>query len=244
VWGITEALMPPRLKVHPMGERGIRLIWLSDLHCSRINSPKRIRKIVRIIQRASPDAVILGGDYVDRGLSYVEPCISILQALKPAAALLGNHDVQTKGGKNPRLLTVQTLESYGIRVLYNSACLLECGGYTLQLIGTGDCRRDIAYTAHIRREARADAALLLAHNPDALPAAAGNLDFDLALCGHTHGGQVSFFGKPLVTHTKHKQISRGFSFFRGKPVIVSHGTGTTILPLRFFSVPSVEVIDL
>ena len=89
------------------------------------------------------------------------------------------------------------------------------------------------------------ACLLLAHNPDSLPHVP--LSVDLALCGHTHGGQIRLPGwGPVFTSSEHGQ--RFASGWVEEPGValgyVSRGLGTVILPARLNCAAELAVFDL
>lgn len=245
IWGICEARFILKVRHHRIGTRGIRIAYLSDLHCGFFFSPKRLEKVIQRVQELSPDLVLLGGDYVEGGPTYARECLEALSRLSPAAAVLGNHDIQDSRKGSAREAAAAVCRSLGIPLLYNSCITVQVKGITLQIAGPADARRDTAYLGHIRRDPSADIMILLSHNPDFIPSGAQHLDFDLALCGHTHGGQITLFGRPLTTHSKYrKELGRGLCRWKGKPVVVSCGLGTTIMPLRFFASPSIETADL
>ncbi len=245
VWGIAEARFVLRISRHRLGNRGLRVVFISDVHCGFWMPPGRLKRVIDRISNLSPDMVLLGGDYIERGTRYVLPCLKALSALQPAAAVLGNHDIKPSGGIIPRDAVLDAMEAFGIPVLCNSSMTIRSGNLTIQIAGAADAGRDIAYLGHISRDEHADLMILLSHNPDFIPTGSGHLDFDIAVCGHTHGGQITLFGRPVTTHSIYRrELGRGLCRWRGKPVVVSNGIGTTILPMRFFAVPSIEVIEL
>jgi predicted MPP superfamily phosphohydrolase len=72
--------------------------------------------------------------------------------------------------------------------------------------------------------------------------------FDLALCGHTHGGQMALpGGTPIVTSggSLSRKYSRGrYDLASGGKLIVSVGLGCSLLPLRTFADPEIVVCDV
>ncbi len=105
---------------------------------------------------------------------------------------------------------VDILTRAGIPCLINQCRSLTMRGRKLQLIGLGDlwsamCAPQIAFA---QTPTRADATrIVLNHNPDAKELLREH-DWDLMLCGHTHGGQVRlpFLGVPLAPVTDKRYI--------------------------------------
>jgi len=66
------------------------------------------------------------------------------------------------------------------------------------------------------------------------------------LSGHTHGGQVTFFGlwAPYVPSVYGQKYLTGIVETSGIKVLVSNGVGTSALPVRFFARPQFNVIIL
>ena len=68
---------------------------------------------------------------------------------------------------------------------------------------------------------------------------------DLALAGHTHGGQVSLFHKYAFAHfSKYgNRFLTGLKYnSKGIPVIISNGIGTSLKDIRLFT-PS-EIVQI
>jgi predicted MPP superfamily phosphohydrolase len=99
--------------------------------------------------------------------------------------------------------------------------------------------------AAVRDEAAAR--IVLMHAPSGL-LDIGDRRFDVAMCGHTHGGQVALpDGRPLLV--AHGQLSRRFSAGRydlgdGRTLLVSRGLGCTIVPVRLNAQAAVTICTL
>ena len=87
--------------------------------------------------------------------------------------------------------------------------------------------------------------ILLSHNPDYVEKL-NNYKIDLMLSGHTHGGQVTFFGlwTPFIPSAYGDKYRTGIINTKYTELIVSNGTGTVIKPLRFCARPQILVIYL
>jgi predicted MPP superfamily phosphohydrolase len=85
------------------------------------------------------------------------------------------------------------------------------------------------------------------HSPSSLLDIGTQL-FDLALCGHTHGGQIALPGGiPIVVPggALCRRYSRGrFELPGGRTLLVSTGVGLTGLPVRLFADPEILVCDV
>ena len=68
---------------------------------------------------------------------------------------------------------------------------------------------------------------------------------DLILAGHTHGGQVSFpiIGAPVVPSEYGAKFARRVIKETDNLMIITKGIGTSILPIRFGSIPEIVVIN-
>ena len=98
----------------------------------------------------------------------------------------------------------------------------------------------------------ADYVIYAPHAPDALEDAYNvqrDPFFDLALCGHTHGGQVTLLG--FAPYTASRRGLRYGNHYRsgeieehGVTVLVSNGVGTTWLPLRLGARAQYHLITL
>jgi uncharacterized protein len=93
----------------------------------------------------------------------------------------------------------------------------------------------------------ADYRLVISHAPDFIDAL--TTPIDLALAGHTHGGQVvlPLFGPPTTAIRLPRKYAGGLNDFNGTPIHVSRGIGMERgfdIPVRFLCPPEIGIIDL
>jgi uncharacterized protein len=134
----------------------------------------------------------------------------------------------------------------GITYIGNKGLWIQDGGAKIRIGGVGDFNNgnqiQSATTAAARPE---DFVMLVSHNPDYFPEV-DKSKVDVVLSGHTHGGQVTFFGfwAPF-THSIYGQKYRtGVQKYGNTTLVVSNGIGTVILPVRFFARPQIIVLEL
>ena len=87
-----------------------------------------------------------------------------------------------------------------------------------------------------------DFVILVTHNPDYVEEISTN-KVDLVFAGHTHGGQVTFFGlwAPLIPSQYGQKYRTGLLSVGEMRVIVTNGIGTITPPVRFFARPQIVV---
>lgn len=256
---VTRQVRRPGLAA---GLDGLRLAHLSDLHASHIVDREWIRAAVDRANALEPDLACLTGDFVYGSAQWAEACAQELSRLKApggAFAVLGNHDIW-----NGAEQVVEALRRSGIHVLRNQAIRLEVRGAGLWILGVDDpglsclggaggweaMRAAWEPAARFVRDALAAAApgeacLLLVHNPDFMEMLADD-PVDLALAGHTHGGQVALplVGPPLLPSCFGSRYAADLVASAGGPVYVSRGVGLIEPAVRWNCPPEVALLTL
>ena len=230
----------------------LRVALLADLHVgSPWNGTDRLETIVRRVNAAHPDLVLMLGDYVSRGVpgghlvypETIEAIVRDLEAPLGVYAVLGNHDL----GWNGRRIT-RALERAGIVVLYDRAVRIDPGDGRrppFWIAGVSDWVRGDHDVAGTLAQVTDDApVLLITHNPDLFPEVPARVA--LSIAAHTHGGQVRipFLGPPVVPSDYGQKYAAGIVVEAGRTLYVATGVGTSILPVRFLVPPEVPFLTL
>jgi predicted MPP superfamily phosphohydrolase len=222
----------------------LRIAYASDFHAGPTTDPATLRAGCAALRAAAPDVLLLGGDFVTVVPSEIEWLAHELGSI-PAPlgrfAVLGNHDWCSDVSH-----IIRTLEAAGIRVLINRNVRLGHPFQQVWICGLDDHESGRPDAG----SALADAdgfRIVLMHAPSGL-LDLGKERFDLALCGHTHGGQIALPGGiPIVV--PHGRLSRKYPHGRfdlggGRTLVVSVGLGCVVLPLRVFARPEIVVCHL
>ena len=229
----------------------LRIAFAADLHAGPTTDPRLIRSAVDAIRDAKPDIILLGGDFVAFDADDVDDLAPILPELRAPLgvhAVLGNHDLDTDGAR-----VSAVLRDAGVHLLTNRALRLPAPHDDVWLFGLDDpiIGHPRAETAFDAADADADPApgvrIVLMHAPDGL-IAIGDRAFDLALCGHTHGGQIALpWGTPIFVPRGRlsRRFARGVHELRnGGRLLVTNGVGCTTLPVRLFARPEVHLVTI
>jgi len=221
---------------------GLKIVFATDFHIAPYGWEKwRLNRVMETINKQNANLVILGGDYVNRHnqKSTMPPSeiAAKLQEIKaPKVAVLGNHDAYY--GKTE----VKTaLESAAIPVLDNNRTKINLQGKEVYIAGVSDYDTDKPDMAKALENTKSPL-IFVTHSPDVFPSLKG--EADIAFAGHTHGGQIvlPFWGALVINTDSGRKYTYGLFEEYGKPLIVSSGLGTSILPLRFNNRPEIVVV--
>ena len=222
----------------------LRIAYASDFHAGPTTDPALLAAACTALSDARPDLLLLGGDFVELDAA-AAPGLARLLSEIPAPlgrfAVLGNHDWWSSPGQ-----IVDALTTAGIDVLINGNIRLPAPFDDVWICGLDDHTAGRPDAAAALEDAEGMRVVLM-HSPSGL-LDLGSHRFDLALCGHTHGGQIAFpKGIPLVV--AHGALSRRHSRGRfdlegGGTLIVSVGLGCSLLPFRTFTHPEIVVCEL
>jgi predicted MPP superfamily phosphohydrolase len=245
-----------RLPGLPAAFDGFRIAQLSDIHLDEFTEPFFLRHAIDRINRLTPDAVFLTGDYVTHGLGPQKfargaawQCANLLRELKcrQVYAVLGNHDVMVGAEHVTAALTAN-----GISVLRNACLPLERVDGRIWLAGLDDpvCGRpnpELAIPASIRNVPD-EPILLMCHAPDYadyLRVHPAGQAVALMLSGHTHGGQIRLplLGALSVPPLGEKYIEGSFRI-GDLQLYVNRGLGTVGVPFRFDCPPEITLHTL
>jgi uncharacterized protein len=237
-----------RLKIRiddlPPALEGLRILHLSDLHLRPRWLPA-YDVLANRLRAEPPDLILITGDLVEAQMDHrqtlptLRRLIRRLTARLGACAILGNHDGDLLG---PRLL------EWGVHVLDGRMARLQSREATLEILGLPGVHRidlDREWLKAIPPRRRSLPRIVLSHYPDSARQLQ-DLECDVILAGHTHGGQVCLPGGiPIITHDSlPRRMARGVHVVGDKLLVVHRGFGFANLPVRLFCPPEVIEIEL
>ena len=217
---------------------GLRVGLITDVHHSASVSAEDVTRAVELLRAATPDLIVLGGDYVTLGnRAYVDAVAELLSPLAGAPlgafAVLGNHD-------DDRDMPA-ALEKRQFAVLKDQRTRITVRHEPLDLVGIRFWTRRPEHLTPIFQGAGPNT-ILLAHDPRRLQHAA-QLNVPLVLSGHTHGGQVLLPGVGAIAKTNFPTLG-GLARAQNTSLFVSRGVGTVYVPVRINCPPDVAVLTL
>lgn len=229
----------------PAAFDGFRIAFATDFHYESKFDSKRLPSLVQALQSLQADVLLLGGDYRGRNRGDVNTLFTALSSVKTpygTYAVMGNHE----RGVNDSLVQA-AMQATGVKLLEHRVDTLLKNDERLLICGIRNpfdlVRNGISPTLQLQSH---DFVVMLTHTPDYVE----DVDVsntDLALAGHTHGGQVSLFKRWTPAHfSKYgNRFLTGLKYnSQGIPVIISNGLGTSRKDVRLFTPSEIVLVVL
>ncbi|TSO26100.1 metallophosphoesterase [Lactobacillus sp. LL6] len=231
------------------GSRPLKIVQFSDVHVKSNFTYHDLDKIVKKINDQNPDVVIYSGDLYDHYDKYNDDQHVIEELKKIKAnyvklAVFGNHD---------RSFPAQyqnIINSSGFTLLQNQNYYLTTkNGSKVLFTGLDDWILGNSYIPANNNISNIKYKILLSHEPEQVLNYIG-FNYDIALTGHSHGGQINIPGINYEilhrTHHSTKYVNGIYSLPNSniKKMYVNSGIGTTQLNARFGVIPKISVFYL
>lgn len=241
---VTDHRLNPEVAV---ARNSLKIVQISDLHLKKFND--RAQKIADKVNQLHSNIILLTGDSIDKveQLRGFEQFLSQLDLQTTKYAILGNWEYWA----GVDLTALKKLYStYNCRLLVNETTLYKQGDRQLLITGIDDLAGTPNLLASLQNIKPYPNHLLLAHSPAYRDAFSpdelkilSKYQPQYMLSGHTHGGQLAFFGfVPLRPPNSGNYVS---GWYRGSPIslYVSRGLGVSVLPARIGTVPEISYFE-
>jgi len=227
-----------RFKELPPLFDGFTILHISDMHVDM--NEGAMRRLIELVDGMQYDLCVLTGDY--RGKTFgpfeatLEGVANVRAHLKPPIyGVLGNHDT---------IQMVPAMEAMGIRMLLNECEVIARGDQRIYLAGIDDAhffRVDNIEKAALQIP-KDEFSILLSHTPEIYRQAA-HADFNLMLCGHTHGGQLCLPGSiPIkLEAVLPRRMGAGAWRYHNMSGYTSVGAGSSVVPVRLNCTPEITL---
>ena len=233
---------------------GYRIVQLSDLHNAEYGSKNK--SLVDKIKKVNPDMIAITGDLIDSSATNIDIAIAFtaeLTKIAPCYYVTGNHEAWVDD--NTYRALEQGLMEKGVTILRDSEVLLEQDDAVISLIGIDDpefahknngIAKNMVVDEINKLSSVNHFSILLSHRPEYYNVYK-RTDVNLVLAGHAHGGQfrLPFIGGIIAPNQGlFPQYDSGLYQEDEFAMVVSRGTGNSVIPIRFNNQPEIIVIDL
>lgn len=223
----------------------LKIIQLSDLHFDELRSFHK--SIAKKINKIKPDVILITGDSVEKTdkIPLLNSFLQLIDVAIPKYAVMGNWEYKGR-------VAIDKLSSMysknNCKLLINQNDTINLKNREIAIVGVGDYISGTAdFEKAVKNLKKGETTIVLSHCPqhrDIIKKQQGNLEIDLVLSGHTHGGQVTFLGiAPIIPRGSGRYVKGWYKESEPK-MYVSKGIGTSILPIRFGARAEVVEIDV
>lgn len=230
----------------PKSFYGVKIAHISDIHYGQTTKQKEIEYLIKSVNEAKPDIIVITGDLLDREIEYtqeeldfLEEQLNQLNATLGKYIIMGNHDSE-QDDYNTIISNIDfTNLDNTYQVLYNgdNEPILIAGMSTGQY---GDLYTSEKVKDSLKKieEIGSKYNILIMHEPDYIE----EIDyskFQLVLAGHSHNGQVRlpFIGAIILPPHAQKYYDNHYTLVDTE-LYISSGVGTSTIKFRFFNRPS------
>ncbi|WP_422079710.1 metallophosphoesterase [Ulvibacterium sp.] len=213
----------------------LKVIQLSDLHLRELKSVHK--SLAKRINTEIPDVLFITGDAITRPrrMALLNDFLHLIDPKIQKIAILGNKEYS---GHIDLDLLRQTYTKHHGTLLINESYVLNLKGRKVNILGIDDF---VHGTPDINKSSEnlnpSFTTIILSHCPvyrreiDQTKFAVASKP--LILAGHTHGGQVTFLGRPIFMPYGCGDYIKGWYTNETSKMYVSKGIGTTSIPIRF-----------
>lgn len=231
-----------------------KIALLTDLHNHEFGEHNS--RLVEAVAEYGPDVILMCGDMVlknDPDVSVVAELCEQLSSVADIYYVYGNHEGSLEYDVNgPRVAVDKYLLNRGVTVCYRGTYRIEKEGEAIELLSLSvqneAYERNLAYAAAAEEFCEKDGFKLIAsHYPDLFYKGLRDMDFDLGVAGHYHGGQVILPGVGGLYHTDTGPFPPyygGLYQLTRAQLIVSRGLGNDTVFPRINNDPELVFIDV
>ncbi len=225
---------------------GLKIVHFTDLHYKSTIDINYVKKLVKKINELKPDIVVFTGDLVENNVTLneneIKELIRELDKINPiieTLAVIGNHDYDHDYWNQivPNL-SWHVLDNTYEYVYKDSTSPIVFVGFDDLREGTPDYANAFSY---LNTDTNNNYTIVLAHEPDQIDEIK-EYDFDLYLTGHSHLGQirVPLIGAIYTPKGSKKYYDEHYKI-NDADMYISGGIGTSLLKLRLFNRPSINL---
>ena len=229
---------------------GVKIVHISDIHYKSTTDYKDLKKIVNKINLIKPDIVILSGDIFDSNIKYNDKDFEkIKKILKSIDYNIGKYAIKGEEDLNIKKWEEIINDSDFINLNDTYDLIYSEGIDPILLVGVSSNykKSHINKTIEeIKKQVNAEYkySILVLHEPDFIDDII-NLNFNLALAGHSHGGKIvlPFIGG-ILKDKYSKKYYKNYYRIDSTNLFISNGVGTDKYKFRFGNIPSINLYRL
>lgn len=243
-------------------DAGFRIVLISDLHNKQFG--KTNKRLINKISKESPDLIAVAGDMVTMWEKERDTATELLKELKkiaPVYCCLGNHERDYSDYDG----LIKDIKASGAVLLDNEYTELNVGNDSILIGGLTDFpyyefeapryqNENREFLDSFIEKEKDSFSILLTHQPEFYMWGLKDMNIDLMLCGHTHGGiiRLPFLGGLAAPNqgifsgdgSILPKYDRGMYSSGSADMIVTSGLGSSTVIPRLNNPPEICVVNI
>jgi len=246
-----------RVRRHAVGDGAgppFRIAFVADLQQDVHTDARRAREVLSLVNAAEPDLVLAGGDWINAGPDHIQAAAAsaaLLRSRLGTFSVVGDHEHFAYVDRRRSVTEVEAaMTAHGVAMVDDQVRWFTHAGKRIGVVFLTynylSRTRPETIEALLASLRGADYTIVVTHQLDRALADRLEGRVDLVLGAHTHGGQVN----PVVglVHVPLARLETRFVDGRyqlgSTTVIVTAGIGYSLVPIRYASPSSIELIEL
>lgn len=248
----------------PFDFDGLKILHLSDFHVGSLDNPEKIKYGINLINQQNFDLLVFTGDIVNSHASEMDDWYTVFSEIKTPQfgkfSILGNHDYgeylewDSQKEKEANFKAIQAIHpKIGFDLLLNENRKIRKGNSEITLIGVENWGEKFKKAGDLAKASEninsKDFKILLTHDPSHWDIEVQNhpLNYQLTLCGHTHGMQ---FGIEIPGYVKWSPVQYVYKHWAGlyqnkdRYLYVNRGFGYHAYPGRVGIWPEITLLEI
>jgi len=240
----------------PASLEGFKIAFVSDIQADRYTNEDRLSNYIQKLNSTNSDLVLMAGDMITSTPNFIKLSANQLGKIKSKHGVftcVGDHDNWAYRGNYSKSLKeiTKALSDVNVAMIDNDKLVLGIDSANIEVTFITNTyverASNLTLNSLTKDTNKANLRIFLTHQPrQFLIDRAVEKGYDLYLCGHTHGGQVTFLFpfynlSPTLAETTYM---RGDFWFENTLMIVTRGLGMSLAPVRFNSTPEITIINL
>lgn len=235
---------------------GLKIVFISDLH--NVEFGEENKGLIEAVKEESPDLILLGGDLLngqDDNTEIARTLMNNLSTIAKCYGIIGNHEKALC--KKLDIDYDELFKDTGVGLLHNRYDTVEIKGKHIVVAGmtpwimrSNELDADEIKFLNMYNnidQLNIDYKIFMVHQPLLFTGALKDIDADLVLSGHLHGGQIQI---PFIGGLYHPDFGLFPSYSQGKhsltngQIIIQRGIGNNAVLPRINNEPEILVIDI
>lgn len=223
---------------------GLKVVHFSDLHYKKVITEKRVKDLVKEINKIEPDIVFYTGDLLDndykltnKDINFLIKQLSSIKSKYGSYAVMGDNDYS-----NEEVVNNIYIQSNFTLLRNESTILYNENNEKIFIGGIDSYSKDKASIEMLNNTDDSLYKIILVHEPDYIDEVIKVIpNTDLILAGHSINGSINILGiKNMLLPKDAKKYYKPYYKINNTDIYISNGIGVDKVNFRLFNTPSIN----